>query len=114
VADDVQNITVEILKQIRDETRLSREDLGKRIDAVRTELSGRIDAVRVDLGARIDQTNARLDKVEETLVELATQNAFLVKHAKRSAARDRFMAREIEDLKSRVSDIESRLPPKEN
>jgi hypothetical protein len=33
----------------------------------------------VELSDRIDQTNGRLDKVEKTLLELATQQRFMVR-----------------------------------
>jgi hypothetical protein len=80
---DVEHITVEILKQIRDEIRTTREDLGARID----QTNSRIDRLGAELGGRIDQTNLRLDKVEGTLLDLAEQQTF--RNAKRSAARER-------------------------
>jgi chromosome segregation ATPase len=101
---DVESITVEILKQIRDEIRTTREDLGGRIDQTNQRLD--------QTNQRLDQTNQRLDHVEGTLVELATQNAFLVRHAKRVSARDKRFQGELDELRKRVDDIEERLPPK--
>jgi chromosome segregation ATPase len=93
----VENLTIEILKQIRDEIRSTREDLGGRIDQT---------------NSRLDQTNSRLDKVEGTLLDLAEQQRFLVRHAKRSSAHEAAYGREIDELKRRVDDIETRLPTK--
>lgn len=63
MADELPNVTVEILKQIRDGISQLEGNLGNRIDAVRTELGGRID----DLGVRVDSVRTEL-KAE--LVEL--------------------------------------------
>ena len=69
----MNELTVEILKQIRDgvvvvgervdhmETRL-----GERIDHLETSLTERIDGV----GERLDGTNQRLDRVEQGLLDL--------------------------------------------
>lgn len=61
---ELNDLTVEILKQIRDEIRLTRTDLSERIDQT---------------NSRLDQTNSRLDQVKSTLLELATQQRFVVK-----------------------------------
>lgn len=53
------DITVEILKGIRDEVRGVREDL-----------TAEVRRVREDLGARLDETNARIDETNSHLVRL--------------------------------------------
>jgi methyl-accepting chemotaxis protein len=93
---DVENMTVEILKQIRDEIRTTR-----------TELSSRIDQTN----QRLDQTNQRLDLVEDTVKEMATQTVFLVKHARPSPKHSRLVEREIDELKERVSRLEQGHKP---
>jgi chromosome segregation ATPase len=110
---DVQHLTIEILKQIRDEVRGTNarvDGLNGRVDELRLELH----ATREDLSGRIDQTNARLDKVEGTLLDLAQQQAFLVRAAKRSAMREKAYGRDIEDLKDRVGKLESTLATKDS
>lgn len=82
-----ESLTVEILRQIRDE----------------------IVATRTDLGARIDQTNTRLDAVEHTLLELSEQQRFVVRHLEALTARDRMLERDVDELRTRVDAIERRL-----
>lgn len=99
---DAENLTVEILKQIRDE-----------IATTRTELGGRIDdglaAVRSELGARIDTTNERLGVVETTLQELATQQRFVVRHLVTLTDRDHRLEADVADLRSRVEVLEKQI-----
>ena len=67
---DVADLTIEILKQIRDEIRQTNTQL----DQTREELSARLDQTREELSARLDQTNARLDQHERLLVRLADES----------------------------------------
>ncbi len=61
------DLTVRILTEIRDEIRQTN--------------------VRLDqTNSRLDGTNVRLDKVEEALLELATQQRFIVKHSSPSTS----------------------------
>lgn len=94
---ELSDLTVEILKQIRDEIRATRTDLSERIDQT---------------NSRLDQTNSRLDKVEETLVELATQQRFVVKFLRENRDREVRLENEVDHLRHRVDEIEARLPPK--
>ncbi|MCZ7687553.1 MAG: hypothetical protein M5U28_55965 [Sandaracinaceae bacterium] len=63
-----ESLTVEILRQIRDEIVATRTDLGARIDQT---------------NVRLDQTNTRLDAVEHTLLELSEQQRFVVRTSRR-------------------------------
>ena len=72
VMAEPQDLTIEILKQIRDELVTTRTDLGGRIDELRTELGG-----------RIDQTNARLSAVEGAVLDFAEPQRFVVRHLPR-------------------------------
>jgi len=103
---DVEHLTIEILKQIRDEVRSTREELGARID----QTNARLDQTNV----RLDQTNARLGAVDATLVDLAVQQRFIVRNVKRSASREKAYREDLDDLKRRVDDIEARLHPKDH
>lgn len=62
---DVQDLTIEILKQIRDGV----AQTNARLDQTREELSAKIDQTN----ARLDQTNARLDQHERVLVRLVDE-----------------------------------------
>jgi hypothetical protein len=88
----VQDLTIEILKSIRDE--------------IRTTNTG-IENLRVDLTARIDQTNARLDQHERVLVKLIGEVHSL------NDRFDNFLTgahgKEHDELRSRIERIEGRL-----
>jgi hypothetical protein len=58
---DTNDITVQLLTEIRDEIRTTRTDLGGRID----QTNARIDQTN----SRLDQTNHRLDQTNARLVE---------------------------------------------
>lgn len=93
------DITTTILREIRDE-----------IVATRTELAARIDSLGESLGARIDVTNAHVRVVETTVLELAEQQRFVVRHLRTLTMRDRRLEEDVTDLRTRVSAIERRMP----
>lgn len=99
---DPQDLTVEVLREIRDEIVTTRNDLGARIENGLAE-------VRTELGGRIDQTNARLEVVETTLLEMAEPQRFVVRHLGVLAGRDRMLETDVDELKARVDAIEKRL-----
>ncbi|MGE0791569.1 MAG: hypothetical protein AB7S26_38190 [Sandaracinaceae bacterium] len=105
---EAENLTVEILKQIREEIVKN----GARIDHVRTELSARIDHVRIDLGERIDGVAARVAVVEGAVLEIAEQQRFVVLHLGALTERDRRLETEVDALRGRVDAIEERLGPR--
>jgi hypothetical protein len=86
LTDDALTITV--LREIRDEIR----------------------ETRADLGARLDQTNQRLGHLEEAMVELAQQQGFVVRWLKAGTRRDRRIEEDLLKLTTRVDAIEARLP----
>lgn len=81
------DLTIEILKQIRDE----------------------LVTTRTTLGERIDRTNDRLSAVEVTLLDLAEQQRFMVRHLATLATRDRHLEADVDALRARVDKIEARL-----
>jgi hypothetical protein len=98
------DITIEILKDIRDEIR-----------GVRTELRDEIRGVRIELGARLDVTNERLDTnnqrldlVESTLLDLAEQQRFVVRYTKAISERDAHLEPRVSVLEARVDKLESK------
>lgn len=90
------DITVEILKDIRDEIR-----------GVRGE--------QVQTNQRLDQTNQRLglmteriDMVETTLLDLAQQQRFVVRYTKAISERDTQLETRVSTLETRVDKLESK------
>ena len=98
-------LTIEILKNIRDEIRLTRTDLSTRIDDLRTELSG-----------RIDETNSRLGGLErlhmEAEIRVATELVAVsggMNLLLESLRADRAVGRRLEDHERRIHAIEERV-----
>jgi hypothetical protein len=94
------DITVEILKDIRDEIR-----------GVRTELGGRIEQTH----ARLDETNERLERVEQRQVasemHLATELVAVKDAVDRVAdlfAKDRGVRAQVTDHEKRITSLEKR------
>lgn len=105
MSDDTADLTIHVLRQIRDEIVTTRTELGARIDAVRTELGARID----DLGGRIDETNERVGRVEHTLLDLAEQQRFVVRHVRTLAERDRRLEDDITEIRARLDVVEKKI-----
>jgi hypothetical protein len=76
------DITVEILKDIRDEMR------GMRAEQV--------------------QTNQRLDVVETTLLDVAEQQRFVVRYMRTISERDAHLEPRVSNLEARVDKLESK------
>jgi hypothetical protein len=95
------DITIEILKDIRDATRAT----NVRLDSMESSLTGRLDGVteRIDIvAARVDVATQRLNIVSTTLLDLAQQNRFVVRYL-------RAMSERHDDVEPRVSALESRV-----
>ena len=91
-----ENLTLEVLRQIRDELITTRTDLGGRLDQT---------------NPRLDQSNARLSAVETTLLDLAGQQRFVVRHLSTLTQRDQRLEMDVEELRARVERLEARVPP---
>ena len=83
------DVTVEILKDIRDEMR------GMRAEQVQTN-------------QRLAQTNQRLDVVETTLLDLAEQQRFVVRYMRAASERDAHLEPRVSNLEARVEKLESK------
>jgi hypothetical protein len=101
---DTSDVTIEILKNIRDEIRGTRQELRDEIRATREEL-----------GARIDDTNRRLGTLERRQVEaevrLSTEIVTLVGVVRevRDAIRDDRVSRvRVDDHERRITTLEKR------
>jgi len=95
MADD---LTVEILKQIRDGITSLKVDVNERLDG----LSGRID----ETNQRLDQTNVRLERVEQGLVDIGL---FMKQIALDQARHERFHAQHVDVLERDVADLKQRV-----
>ena len=98
-----KNLVLEVLREIREELRTTRQELSSRLDATREELSGRIDATRAELSSGIGATNA-------AMLELAQQQRFIVAHFRALTERDHRFDAELTELRVRVAALESREP----
>ena len=87
------DITVEILKDIRQEIRTTNQRLGTTND--------RLDAVESTL-------NVRLGAVESTLLDLAEQQRFVVRYTKAISERDARTELRLTALETRVDKLESK------
>ena len=105
VMTEPADLTIQILREIRNEIVTSRHDVGERIDMLRTELGGRIDQTN----ARIDQTNVVVEKVEHALLDLAEQQRFMVRHLRALTSRDRTIEADVEQLHVRLDAVEKKL-----
>lgn len=87
------DITVEILKEIRDEIR----GTNQRLDTT----NQRLDVVEVTM-------NQRLGAVEATLLDLAEQQRFVVRYTKAISERDSRLEPRVNSLEARVDKLESK------
>ena len=85
------DLTVEILREIRDGIQELRVDFNARLET---------------LAQRQDQTNARLDRVEHGLNDLGT---FMRQIALDQAPRDRFHVHHVKALEQDVTDLKARV-----
>lgn len=95
MSDMADDITLQVLRQIRDE-----------IVTTRTTLSERID----HMSDRIDHLSTRVDVLDGTMNELAEQQSFIVRNLRGLGDRDRRLEGEVDDLRGRVEQLEKRLP----
>lgn len=82
------DLTVAILREIRDEIRMTRGELKAEIAATNT---------------RLDATNSRLETVDHTLSEFAGQHLLLTRYVKNVIDRH---DQAIEELRERVTKLE--------
>ena len=92
------DVTVEILKQIRDGITSMNRDFNVRQD----ETNQRLDQTN----QRLDQTNQRLERVEQGLLDLGR---FMKQIALDQARHERFHAQHVEVLDQDVPDLASRV-----
>jgi hypothetical protein len=91
------DLTVEILKEIRDEIRVLRADTNVQFDGVR----GGLQQLRAD-------TNERFGVVESSLLDLTEQRHSFVRHAREVSERDARLEARFGALESRIDKLESK------
>ena len=103
------DLTVEILKQIRDgvgqtNARLEsfKADVNERLDSLRTGFNERLDQTN----ERLDQTNHRLERVEHGLNDLG---GFMKHIALDQTRHERFHAEHVSLLEHDVADLKERV-----
>ncbi len=97
-----KDVTVEILKDIREEIRGVREE----VRSLRDDTNARFE--RMD--ARFVEMNARFEVIETTLRDLAQQMVMLARGIKTALDARADVERRLEDVERRLSDLERRQP----
>ncbi|HEY7371429.1 MAG TPA: hypothetical protein VIF57_04565 [Polyangia bacterium] len=98
------DITVEILKDIRDDIRGVRTELRTEIGGLRSEIG----SVHAELRQLRTDTNDRFEAVESVLRDLAEQQRFVVHYTKALAERDSRLEGRVSSLESRVEKLETK------
>jgi len=94
------DITIEILKDIRDDIRGVRSG----VHEVRTEVHD----LRTEVQDLRTDTNKRFALVEAAILDLAEQHRFVVRYTKAIADRDGQLEPRVSALESRVNKLESK------
>ena len=97
------DLSVAILREIREDVRTTRSELKAEIAATRTELKAEIAATRTELKAEISVTNVRLEVIEHTLKDLGGQQLILTRYVRNAIDKHDDA---IEDLDERVINLE--------
>ena len=103
IMTDVESLTVQVLREIRDDIRLLRTDLIHRIDATNARLD--------DTNGRLDVANTRLDHLDTTMMEMSEQQRFVVRYTRTISEREGRSEREIAELRTRMEILEARWEP---
>jgi hypothetical protein len=98
------DITVEILKEIRDEIRVLRADTNVQFNGVRGEIQG----VRGEILQLRADTNERFGVVESSLHDLTEQRHSFVQYARAMSERDARLEARVGALENRVDKLESK------
>ncbi|HXU00693.1 MAG TPA: hypothetical protein VN903_06865 [Polyangia bacterium] len=94
------DITIEILKDIRDDIRGVRSGV--------QDLRGEVHDLRTDVQDLRSDTNKRFALVEAAILDLAEQHRFVVRYTKAIADRDGPLEPRVSALETRVDKLESK------
>jgi chromosome segregation ATPase len=106
VADELPNLTVEILKQIRDGISHLETNLGARLDALRTELKGEITGLRTELKGEMTTLRTELKGEMSELRSVMAQHGRIVDNALHVSLED---SGRLEALEGRVRTLEEEV-----
>lgn len=109
------DLTIEVSRQIRDGITLVRDDLRTEIAGLRTEVRGGLAGVRQDLTEVREElagVRTHVEHVDVALLDLAQQQRSVVRHLRALTSRDRRTEIEMEEIRARLDDVETRLPPR--
>lgn len=95
------DLTVQILREIRDEIAANRRESKEGLAGLRSGLD--------DLRSEVRVTNERVERVEHTLLDLAEQQRFVVRHLKTLSERDRRLEDEVTEIRGRLEIVEKKL-----
>jgi len=102
------DITIELLKNIRDDIRTGNQWL----ETVESTLNQRLGALESTFNHRLESVestlNVRLGAVESTLLDLAEQQRFVVRYTKAISERDARLDLRMTSLEARVDKLESK------
>jgi len=101
------DITIEILKDIRDGVRGTNERL-ERVEGRLETMDGRLERVE----GRLETMDGRLETVEGALLDLAGQHRFVVRYMRGLARRDTRIDGDVADLRVRVEALEVKVEGK--
>jgi predicted DNA-binding protein len=105
------DITVQILREIRDGIHELRNDFNARLDAMCGDFAQRLDQT----SSRLSQTDAHLERIEQGLTDLGqfTRQFALgqAKHEHFHTHRVEILEIDVNDLKGRVARLEERVGP---
>jgi hypothetical protein len=96
------DITVEILKDIRNEIRAT----NTRLDELRADTNRQFDGVRGEIRELRTDTNQRFVGVETALLDLAEQHRFVVRYARAMSGRHVRLEPRVSKLEKRVDKLE--------
>jgi hypothetical protein len=91
------DVTVDILREIRDEIR-----------ELRIDSNGRVDEVRNEIHALRTETAERFGVMETALLDLSEQQRFVVRYTRAISERDARLGPRVSALESRVEKLESK------
>jgi len=98
------DLTLEVLKDIRDGVRATNERLDQTIGRL-DQMEARLEHIDV----RLEHMDGRLGNVEAAVLDLAQQQRFVVRYLKTLTRRDNRLAGEVAALRGRMDTLEVKV-----